>query len=289
MKAIDNRKVFSHVSQGEMIQLAFGKPQKQLKNREKSGYFSVTEIRKSKGYKVSYFDELISLVAELGYRNHRYNLLFRGQCDDYKDKYRKTIVYPSLFRPLNKRLTKKVIKGRYDKLNKGIDALFKAREKIGVHSILKNHREYYIALIQHYRLLETPMIDLTQSLLIAVSFALQEKQKGYLYVFGMPHPNGSISHFIDDNLVLVKLQNVCPPEAKRPHAQEGYLVGRLPTSKTKEAGDNLARRLIGKYFLDNTNNTFWKCGFKKIPKNVLCPSKDDYADKLKTILNKNKL
>ena len=48
----------------------------------------------------------------------------------------------------------------------------------------------------------------------------------------------------------------------------------------------LARRLIGKYFLQNRNNTFWKDGFKEIPKNILCPNKDEYFERLKYFLNK---
>jgi hypothetical protein len=227
------------------------------------------------------------LVAELGYQNHQYNLLFRGQDGDYKDKKGKTKVYPSIFRTTNDKFTKNIAKYRFEEIDRAIMALSKAKGRLGVHSVIKNYREYYMALIQHYELLKTPMIDLTQSLLVAASFALQKGHAGYIYVFGMPHPHGSISHFVDDSLVLVKLQNVCPPAATRPHFQEGYLAGRLPITKTKEAGDNIARRLIGKYFIDNSNKSFWKGGFKKIPHSVLCPIADPFLEKLTAILVKS--
>jgi len=286
MNPIENKPVFSHVRRDEWVSRGFGKPISHMKEFERKGLFSISEIRKSKGRKVLCFADLASLIAELGYQNHQYNLLFRGQNDDYKDKNGKTKAYPSIFRTPKNHFTKNIAKNRFEAIDNAIGALSKAREQLGLHSVLKNYREYYMALIQHYELFKTPMLDLTQSLLVAASFALQKNRTGYLYVFGMPHPHGSISHFIDDSLVLVKLQNVCPPEALRPHFQEGYLVGRLPSTKTKEAGDNIARRLIGKYFLDNTNRTFWKDGFKKIPQNVLYPTDDKFLLKLKTILNK---
>lgn len=131
------------------------------------------------------------------------------------------------------------------------------------------------------------MIDLTSSLLVSASFALQKNITGYVFVFGMPHPQGSISHYIDDSLVLVKLQNVCPPEALRPHFQEAYLAGKLPINSIKKSEDNFATKLIGKYFLDNSNGDFWKDGFKQIPGEVLCPSKDTYLEQLNSILEKS--
>lgn len=279
-----NNHVFSQIRRDELSPLAFGRPKSHMKEFDRKGLFSISEIRKSKGFRVNCFVDLASLVAVLGYRNHQYNLLFRGQNNDYKDKNEKTKVYPSLFRPRINRLRQKVINERFGKLDKAVRALFKARDQLGLHSVLKNHKEYYMALLQHYELLKTPMIDLTQSLTVAASFALQNKSTGYLYVFGMPHPHGSISHFIDNSLTLVKLQNVCPPEAMRPHFQEGYLAGRLPVTQKKEAGDNIARRLIGKYFLDNTKNTFWADGFKKIPRKVLYPKGDLFLEKIESVL-----
>jgi hypothetical protein len=284
MSTIDKYNVFSHVRRDEWVSSGFGKPQSQWKEFERKGFFSISEIRKSKGTKVNSFASLACLIAEIGYHNHRYNLLFRGQANDDKDKNDRTRIYPSIYRPEGQRLSRQVSKERFQNLKKAITALSKARKSLGIHSILNNHSEYYIALLQHYQLLRTPMLDLTSSLLVAASFALEKGRTGYLFVFGMPHPQGSISHFIDDSLVLVKLQNVCPPEALRPHFQEAYLVGKLPINSMKEAKDNFGTKLIGKYFLDNSSGNFWKDGFKQIPKKVLYPSNDTYLKRLKSIL-----
>ena len=80
------------------------------------GFFSISEIRKSMGFKVTSFSELATLVAELGYKNHHYNLLFRGQVKDYKDKNKKSKIYPSLYRPPRTRLTIRVIKAIREKV-----------------------------------------------------------------------------------------------------------------------------------------------------------------------------
>ena len=131
----------------------------------------------------------------------------------------------------------------------------------------------------------TPLLDVTQSLRVAASFALMNNPaEGYVFAFGMPHPQGSISHVVDQRLVLVKLQNVCPPEALRPHYQEGYLVGRLPVTASKEQGDNVAIRMIGRYRLDNSAGEFWSSDFQPIPKDALLPVNDPLEARLRGIV-----
>jgi hypothetical protein len=279
--------VFSHIRRDEFVAAELFALPSVWKEYERKGKFSISEIRKSKGVLVNSFQSLVCGVAELGYRNHRYNLLFRGQDKDDKDKNGKTRIYSNIYRPKGSRLSKIQRDERYQKLKMAVSALSDARNRLGVHSLLNDYDEYYIALIQHYQLCRTPMIDLTSSLLVAASFALEKNETGYVFVFGMPHPHGSISHFIDDSLVLVKLQNVCPPEALRPHFQEAYLAGKLPIDSMKKAEDNFATKLIGKYFLDNSHGDFWRDGFKQIPGKVLCPSNDPYLEQLNSILKQS--
>lgn len=270
--------VYSHVRRDEPT-LRGG-----TKEWERAGFFSVAEIRKSKGSIVTSYSDLANRVAMLGYRNHKYNLLFRGQNTDHLDRNERTKMYPSIYRPTSPRLTESVRLARFSALDKGTKLLSRSRSSLGVHSILKEYEEYYMAILQHYQLVRTPMLDLTQSLLVAASFALQGSATGFLYVLGMRHPHGSISHYIDDEIVLVKLQNVCPPEALRPHYLEGYLVGKLPKTSSKDAGDNFARCIIGKYLLDNSGGTFWGNGFRAVEKEILLPPDDSYLSKLKSIL-----
>ena len=247
---------------------------------------NVNLIRESEGYQVKTYKELVRCVAELGYLNPQFNLLYRGQDKDYKGDTG-SIIYPSIFRPeYRKTLTTTEIQERFKSLEKIHMKLLSEKRKIFLEKILLSYPEYYYALIQHYEKSLTPLIDLTQSLRVAATFAIRKDISGYVLVFGMPHPHGSISHFIDQEMVLVKLQNVCPPNSLRPHYQEGYLAGNFPFKEVRQSGDNLARRLIGKYYLDNSDNHFWDKGFSRIPEEALFPKNDPFQKELNEILKK---
>jgi hypothetical protein len=155
---------------------------------------------------------------------------------------------------------------------------------------LAAHREYWIALLQHYELAATPLLDVTQSLRMAATFALSdngtwaERHEGFVYVFGLPHAPACLAHLVDEQMVIVRLQSVCPPDALRPHFQEGFLIGRWPLSFQKLKGDNAAYRLIGKYRLHNPNGKFWDTGFEAIPRTSVYPAIDAFSSDLQHAL-----
>lgn len=281
MNKIDNG-FFSHYmgfrTVGGIANLSYRK-------RRINGQASVSKIRLSDGYAVHDFHELVKLVAQLGVNNSKYNLLFRGQTFDYKDKNERTIIYPRICRPAQsedgkykKAIYTSTIKKRWDYLN-GLIKHFRGPSQFFMPN--RYFDEYHMALFQHYGICHTPLIDLTQSLRVAASFALMGKETGFVYAFGLPFPQGSISHFVDIEMTMVKLQSVCPDNALRPHYQEGYLVGRLPFFPKKFGGDNLARRLIGKYLVDNKYGNFWNEDFMPIPNEALMPTVDKFRDGLK--------
>jgi len=80
-------------------------------------------------------------------------------------------------------------------------------------------------------------------------------------------------------LVNVRLLSICPPQALRPHFQEGYLAG------TDEITDNYDRkteldfnnRLIVKFEIPNESQ-FWGRGFHQIPDTSLYPKSDPIKD-----------
>jgi hypothetical protein len=260
-----------------------------LKNYWERKDATVYKIRISSGYSVNTFKELVDEVARITLENRNYEMFYRGQSFDYKDnqsiyyknKTQKTIIYPTICRP-NKNedgkykasIRKKKIIERYENLRKMID-LIRLEDKSNYYI-----DEYYISLFQHYNILPTPLIDITQSLRVAATFALRKSEKGYLYVFGLPYPNGSISHYIDQGIAIIKLQNVSPVIALKPRYQEGFLVGKYPIRPTKEEGDNLARRLVAKFYLDNSKGVFWDKDFLPMPEEVLFPVKDEFEKQL---------
>jgi hypothetical protein len=243
---------------------------------------TVNKIRITEGLPIKTFQDLVEEVAVVTLNNKNYEMFYRGQTHDYKDsqgifykdKTPKTVVYPSICRPDKKEdgtykasIRKSQIIKRYEKMNKMIELAAGKYQRMD---------EFYLSLFQHYDVLPTPFIDITQSLRIAATFALRKSATGHLYVFGLPYPNGSISYFTDQSIVLIKLQNISPRYAYRPRYQEGYLVGKFPIRPTKDGGDNLARRLVAKFYLDNSRGDFWDENFKPMPEKVLFPDNDKF-------------
>jgi hypothetical protein len=246
---------------------------------------TVNKIRASEGYRVLTFRQLIEEVALVTISNRNFEMFYRGQEKDYKNNqavyYKnrnpKSTVYPRICRPEKKAdgnlkysIKRRQIIKRYNELAKFIEFI---KGKRGAF-----YDEYHYSLLQHYEILPTPFIDITQSLRAAATFALRKSESGYLYVFGLPYPNQSISYYSDLGIVLIKLQNIVQQDALRPRYQEGFLVGKYPIRPTKSNSDDLANRMIAKFLLDNTSGTFWDEFFQPIPEEVLYP-KDDIVGK----------
>jgi hypothetical protein len=251
------------------------------------GYSYVNYIRRSDGYPVKSFRDLVELTAQIAIWNKRYDIFYRGQTQDFKNKNNKSDIYPSICRPeksiygLYKASIKSTtIEKRLTELQSFVRYL-SSKERFPVKwKRTKTFVENDYALIQHYEILPTPLIDITQSLRVAATFALKQSSTGFLYVFGLPYPHGSISYFIDNHIVLVKLQNSCPSNALRPRYQEGFLVGRFPFSPYKAIGDNLATRMLAKFKLDNSNGQFWDNLFMPLSEEILFPVKDQKMNEL---------
>jgi hypothetical protein len=147
---------------------------------------------------------------------------------------------------------------------------------------LRDIREAQWAVIQHYGLWPTPLVDVTQSLRHAASFALSA-EIGYVFVVGMPNSTGSITFDIDQHVTLARLQAACPPVAKRPHFQEGFLIGHFPFYELDDQTrrkSNLLRRLVAVFELDNRGGNFWSEHFPRIPEEAVYPKKDDLEQAL---------
>jgi hypothetical protein len=144
-------------------------------------------------------------------------------------------------------------------------------------------KEIRWAILQHYDVCETPLIDLTTSLRAACSFALYNNKKdGILYILGLPNINGSISFYVEEKLSILKLISICPPFALRPHFQDGYLACNFPiyTSCDHMRFNDFSRRLLAKFKLNNNNGKFWNKDFRYIPENALYPNDNDEVYKI---------
>lgn len=141
---------------------------------------TVNRVRASEGFPVKDFRDLINQVALVTINNKSYEMFYRGQSKDYlnnqgvyyTDRIKKSIVLPSICRPDLKAdgtpkysVRKAVIQERYEKLYALIEYINKKTKK-------RNRDENLMALLQHYEIAPTPLIDITQSLRVAATFAL---------------------------------------------------------------------------------------------------------------------
>ena len=168
--------------------------------------------------------------------NHQLHLLFRGQASDYLDTRGRSSLLPTIYRSASPRLTRATLAARFRILAEFEAAVHKNRRALQFHIGVSDHPEYPQALLQHYGICPTPLLDLTQSLRVAATFALKDsvENQGFLYIVAVPHATGSITHHADERIALVRLLNVCPKEALRPHFQEGFLAGRM-VAKTRSS------------------------------------------------------
>ena len=239
----------------------------------------VKDVRLDSGLIIDKYPDLVKAVASLSYNNPVYNLYFRGQTREYQQQLKKGQVctcYPSIFRGVVTSIATKNPRRRlFQILNESCNELLE-NWQFGDPGRLRKYDELKWALIQHYQVFRTPLLDLTQSVRVAASFALlgNSDDYGYVYVFGFPNINGSISYYVEDELVLVKLQSAAPPQALRTHFQEGYMVGHFPYDQERHVNKDVARRMIAKFRVRN-GKWFWSKNYPAIPQRALFPPNDN--------------
>ena len=239
-------------------------------------------IREGNGHEVFSYLDLAKKVAELQFLNRDYVLLFRGQEDDHRINNRTTLK-PSLFRPEPGRTgtRESLLRRRYETLANAVDRLIRLYRYSHVER-LRRQRILQWSILQHYEICDTPLLDVTQSLRIAASFAsLQNSATGYLYVLGVPNISGAITASAEAGIQIVRLASVCPPEAVRPHVQEGYLLGEYPDipdfdqkKKYHQYEIDFGRRLLAKFRFNP--HTFWSgANYTRVQEEALRPTDVD--------------
>lgn len=249
------------------------------------------------GYPVSNFAELRSLIAELSCLHPDSILFFRGQHTDYKRPYGKkgnaSTFLPSIFRG---NINQGELMTRWNKLELAtsllvakIQALPNARNK--EFEFLNSKRLAQWSVLQHYGVVDTPLLDVTQSLRVACSFAELGRTSDfvYIYVFALPYPTGRISINSEHYITNIRLLSVVPSNVKRPHYQEGFLIGEDDMGKTDRVSDlfDFRRRVIAKFkILLREEPNFWKDGTfldRPLAESELYPDQVDNSDSLSRI------
>ncbi len=236
---------------------------------------------------VNNYRDLVKRMAFISFHNPGLDLFYRGQNNEYRDVDDGVTLHPSMYRNLatGKVRTRRLI-NRFKRLNTASDYLALEFKKSGFsgRTKLRDFEEIQWSVLQHYEVCATPLLDLTSSLRIASSFALNRSKYGYFYVVGLPRVQGSISYYVEEALLNVKLSSICPPRALRPHFQEGFVSGCFPAVKSSRriARVDFSRRLVSVYKLSAA--TFWTSAFKRIPERDLRPK----VDRVRTVCDRVK-
>lgn len=247
----------------------------------------ITSFVRSNTIRINTFQDLIMEIAELSYKNPDVMLFYRGQNSNYiKTKY--TTLYPTIYRSNNE----KDIRFEFDILEKSANNLLNLLEKnndIDPDEIgeIKKIKLLQYSILQHYEVCKTPLLDVTQSLKVACSFAIlnNENNVGYVYILGLPYITGRISVDSEDYITNVRLLSISCSASKRPFFQEGYLVQTEFTSDADiEKGElDFNRRIVAVYEFIN-DKKFWGSEIP-INKESLYPEKDIMKDICNRIKN----
>jgi len=234
------------------------------------------------GRVVSSYVELLTKVASLSYHNLRFQLLFRGQKTEYKmgDNANTSDLYPSILRQFVP---------RKDERNKTLEhefGLLKNAEQLLIEQIprrdLIENQILRWAILQHYEVCKTPLLDVSASLQSAFTFAIGVRGEGWLYVLAFPQLTGGVSVSVESKTQVINLSQICPPKALRPHFQQGLLASDYPEIRSQEQshgqrgmrGNNFSARLLTKFKLQNCHA--WSSeGFTPTPDELLFPNAID--------------
>ena len=236
---------------------------------------SSKNILSSNGITVESYMDLRKHIAELSCLNPDIIFFYRGQVNDYRELRSHTIdrkkvssndstLYPSIYRQSIPDPAE--IERRWDALDFSSKLLVdRVKElpnsKNEEFNFLKNRRLVQWGILQHYEVTPTPLLDVSQSLRVACSFASLGSKDGYawIYVIGIPYYTGRITINSEHYMTIVRLLNVIPSCALRPHYQEGFLLGEDEMSRENPKHERMDfnRRVIAKFKIHIGSPDFW--------------------------------
>lgn len=240
-------------------------------------------VTSSAGTLVTSFSELQLEVAKLSCLNKRYVLYFRGQGHDYLAG-KGSALYPTIYRG---NLSKTVRESRWKDLEKASELLIDKLSSSGIGTqnirLLRRKPLLQWSILQHYGVVATPLIDVTQSLRVACTFAQLDCREGdteaYVYVVALPYVSHRIHIDSEEYMTVIRLLSIAPPNALRPYCQDGFLVGEdvIQEKYYNKTELNLSRRLVAKFRIPVKGDKFWDTE-SPMDKESLLPQKDGMLD-----------
>jgi hypothetical protein len=242
-------------------------------------------IRADPGVEIATYPDLVEKIAQLSFYNPEHVLLFRGQSRDWPNIRGNTSLKPSIFRPIpGQRSSPRSLElsPRYGTLSHAErlvaeDFSFTGRQRMVRYRMLR------WAILQHYEVCATPLLDVTHSLRVAASFATNDDSgaEALFYVLGVPSLSGSITASSEQGIQIIRLSSIFKKDT---------CLGEYPDLVTMDEKQNyhpyeidFGRRLLAKFRLSRSG--FWPKGYNPIPNEALYP---DLRDPLVEFTNRIK-
>jgi len=223
-----------------------------------AGHYSLglgPTVASSQPHIVRSHSELLTRIAYLRQSNPNLELFFRGQRKDYQcldldfsdfrnpdETRQKSCLYPTLLREIVDFETgelrdgaqvnldgpghlplDKFVKEIQQELCNRLPSVVSFDEGFSIWS--QSDHVQSLAVLQHYEVIPTQVFDVTSDVVTALSFGYDQAKKScFLYIFGVPYRGEPISIFSNENLIVIDLRKLLPPEALRPHIQNGFML-----------------------------------------------------------------
>jgi hypothetical protein len=246
--------------------------------KEISRHVRDRDVWRAAPFEIANYRDLVEHVARLAYANRNHLLFFRGQDKDYQSKAEGSTLYPAIYR--GDSVPHAELEVRFRQLEVAERILSRLFEERGIEGARDIARKTYIrwSILQHYEVVPTPLLDVTQALRVACSFAqlASTDPTCYVYVLGFPYPTNRISINSEEDIANIRLLSICPPAALRPYFQEGYMAGTpdIRTNFETKTELDFRNRLIAKFAIPRAQR-FWNAGFEATPKTALYPPGDE--------------
>lgn len=235
---------------------------------------------------VETYEKLLGEIAHISYNNPYYIMYFRGQSQDYLNSKGNSTIYPTIYRGTLKEVE---IKNRFRLLDESARLLINVSKDYKINGIteLKRKKQIQWSILQHYEVCDTPYLDITHSLRVACTFATLDNptEYGYLYVLAFPYLTNRITINSEEDMLLIRLLSISPPDAKRPYYQEGFVTATTDITYDYENKNELdfKSRLVAKFKFPN-HISFWGKDFSPLRRTFLYPNDDKFlkiADEVK--------
>jgi hypothetical protein len=221
-------------------------------------------LTKDSGHLVSSYQDLMAKVMELAFYNENQVFLFKGRALGARSESDSLALKPSLFHPLKDRLATSRLVRRMLALSDAELKFFDLYKQAGLpgREELARTKLKRWALLEHFKVCRTPLLEVSHSLRVATSLATQTANStGMVYVLGVPCLDGGTTFVRSGELQMLSMASIYPPPNHDVMAAHGYMLSEFSNISSFDVArfasdfdSNFSNRVVGKFKL---TSDFW--------------------------------